>query len=137
MIIRYPIRILVVPPFAVMPLVLPIIGTVFIEPARVERSPILMIVTKSVGIVQMPPIGIAPLVLVVAAPAIAIAMNRFRIGWKRECPVRTSASVSREKIGLVEQNVVKGERKGDRQAGSDSGSIPISFPTTPASVVPL
>src|SRR5580692_6973868 len=67
---RYPIRVLVVPPFAIMPPPLPVVCAVFVEPSRVERGPVLMMVIKRVGVVPMPPVGVAPLMLVVVvAPA--------------------------------------------------------------------
>jgi hypothetical protein len=65
MVVRHPIRILVVPPFAVVPLALLVVGAIFIEPSRVERGPVCVIVIEPAGIVLMPPIGIAPLALVV------------------------------------------------------------------------
>jgi hypothetical protein len=70
----YPFRILVVPPFAVMPLALLVVGAILVAPARVERGPILMIVIEPVGMVPMPPIGVAPLVLV-------IVVSPLGFGW--------------------------------------------------------
>jgi hypothetical protein len=61
----FSIRVLVVPPFTIVPTVLLVVCAIFIEPTRVERGPVLVIVIERVGIVLMPPIGIAPLVLVV------------------------------------------------------------------------
>src|SRR5690242_15798820 len=65
MVIRHPIGILVVPPFAVVPLALLVVGAILIEPPRVERGPVRVMVIEPTGIVLMPPIGIAPLALVV------------------------------------------------------------------------
>jgi len=65
MVSSYPIGVLVVPPFAIVPTVLLIIGAILIEPPRVERGPILMIVIEPIGIVVMPPVSITPQLLVV------------------------------------------------------------------------
>jgi hypothetical protein len=65
MIARDPTRILVVPPFAIMPPALRVECTVLIAPSRVERCPRSMIIIEEIGVIQMPPIRIAPLMLLV------------------------------------------------------------------------
>jgi len=72
----YPIRILLVPPSAVTPLALLIVGAILIVPSRVERGPILMILIKPVGIVLMPPIGVAPLMLVIVVAPLGFGWSR-------------------------------------------------------------
>ena len=72
MIGRHPTRILVVPPFAVMPPTLLVVGAILNEPSGVERGPVLVIVVKPTGIVLMPPIGIAPLTLIVVVTPLGL-----------------------------------------------------------------
>ena len=65
MITRDPTRILVVPPFAIMPPALRVECAVLIAPSRVERGPRIMVIVEEIGVIQMPPIRVAPLMLLV------------------------------------------------------------------------
>src|SRR5208282_1963662 len=64
-----PVRVLVVPPLAVMPVVLGVVGAVLVKPLRIPRYPIRVIGVEEVRIVLMPPVGILP---VAAAVVVAI-----------------------------------------------------------------
>jgi hypothetical protein len=106
----YPIRILLVPPSAVMPLALLIVGAILIPPSRVERGPILMILIKPVGIVLMPPIGVAPLMLVVVVSPLGFGRSRGPVFVVQGLPyVRMGPEVLLQlgmltsPIGIVEQ----------------------------------
>ena len=55
-----PVRVLVVPPLAVMPVVLGVVVAVLNKPLRIPRYPIRMIGVEEVRIVLMPPVGVAP-----------------------------------------------------------------------------
>lgn len=106
----YPIRILLVPPSAVMPLALLIVGAILIPPSRVERGPILMILIKPVGIVLMPPIGVAPLMLVVVVSPLGFGRSRGPVFVVQGLPyVRMGPEVLLQlgmltsPIGVVEQ----------------------------------
>jgi len=110
MVVRHPIRILVVPPFAVVPLALLVVGAIFIEPPRVERGPVRMIVIEPAGIVLMPPIGIAPLALAVIVTPLGFG-RPLRPVFSVQClpfvgmvlEVLLQRRVLRAPIGVVEQ----------------------------------
>jgi len=71
MVSRNPVRVLVVPPFAVVPVVLRVVGAILIAPIRLPGNPLGMIGVKEVRIVLMPPVGVMPLVVVVVVAILA------------------------------------------------------------------
>jgi hypothetical protein len=111
MVASYPTRILVVPPFAIMPLILRVIGAILIEPPRIQRSPVLMVVIEPAGVVLMPPIGIAPLVLIVIAAPLRLGRSGRPVFIVKGLPgvrmvghVIFQFRILRAPLGVVEQS---------------------------------
>src|SRR6202035_2088309 len=91
------IRIVLMPPVGVVPVVVVVVVAILVEPTRVHRGPLRMIAVEPHNLMLMPPSRAMPaVVVVVSAPS----------GLSRSAVVAGSAVIARSVIAVVVAGVI-------------------------------